>query len=231
MGSKVTDVLTTANDIWGGPNKVGYDIYSEQKGMPNIGGSPSRAGALGTGNPGNPGESGGMGWMDYVGAALPVAGAAANYFMTNATTEEGRKNAEESKKRAEDTDVRREATYRGNRGMLQSAIADFYKQKGWAMPEMAEGAYTSRALPGEKPIYGDTTMPQADWYYGPKEEAADEAAAVAPLAEIDTQSPIFNTMPSPQTAPPLSYANPVPAQAVPLEDSDSYKKLLRSYGY
>jgi hypothetical protein len=53
----------------------------------------------------------------------------------------------------DDAAYRREATYRGNREALQSGIEDFYKQKGWKLPERLPGAYTTRGLPGEAPLY------------------------------------------------------------------------------
>lgn len=247
MGSKVTDVLTQANDIWGGPNKAAYDVYSQQNGTPNIGGSansdsPSRAGILSGNTSGGEmaGASGaeGGGWGTAAAAALPVIAGIGSYFMNRNAAKQDTKNQRQSKDRAEDTDIRREATYRANRGRLQNAIADFYKQKGWAMPEAPEGAFTSRALPGEQPIYGNTTLPEANWYYG-----SDTGSKTSPPVGL---SPVVDPgvgASIPVSTTPLSYSTPAPspvgmqsgAQAgvnlLSPEDSESYKKLLRSYGY
>lgn len=62
-------------------------------------------------------------------------------------------NRREQRAALDDLAYRREATYRNSRMMLQGAIEDFYKQKGWQIPERLPGAYTVRGLPGEAPLY------------------------------------------------------------------------------
>lgn len=162
-------------------------------------------------------------------AATPVVMGVGSALLDRKTGPSAIKNNRDENTRAEDLDVRREATYRANRGTLQSAIADFYKQKGWAMPTPAEGAYTSRALPGETQIYSETTLPEANWYYGA------DPIEIPPVAASDGPDPIidpnFNAPSTQAQSVPLSYATPAPMSAPVMEDSESYKKLLRSYGY
>lgn len=62
-------------------------------------------------------------------------------------------NRREQRAALDDLAYRREATYRNSRMALQGAIEDFYKQKGWAIPERLPGAFTVRGLPGEAPLY------------------------------------------------------------------------------
>lgn len=161
-------------------------------------------------------------------AATPVVMGVGSALLDRKAGGSAIENNRNENTRAEDADIRREATYRANRGTLQSAIADFYKQKGWAMPAPAEGAYTTRALPGESQIYSNTTLPEANWYYG--EDPVDTALpASAPDPVID---PNF----SPTTAAPSAPVSRVgqvqtPALSAPFEDSESYKRILMSYGY
>lgn len=110
-------------------------------------------------------------------AAIAGGAQAGGALMERKQSKDEIKRARESQGRLEDVGMRAEATYRTNRSMLQSAIADFYKQKGWELPEAIPGAGTTRPLPGEEKLYPDYGMNVGDWYYGkvePKEENKED---------------------------------------------------------
>lgn len=111
-------------------------------------------------------------------AAIAGGAQAGGALMERKQSKDEIKRSRESQGRLEDVGMRTEATYRTNRSMLQSAIADFYKQKGWELPEALPGAGTTRPLPGEEKLYPDYEANVGDWYYGkvePKEESKEES--------------------------------------------------------
>jgi hypothetical protein len=76
--------------------------------------------------------------------------------------------ANEARKGLDDLSMRREATYRAKRAELQGAIESFYKEKGWPLPDKTLPGYgTTRALPGEKPLYeGVSDAPKGETQSG-----------------------------------------------------------------
>lgn len=89
-------------------------------------------------------------------SAAPIAagvGAAAEIWQGEKEMDRMKDARRDQRASLDDAAYRREATYRGDRSALQGAIEDFYKQKGWAIPERLPGAYTTRGLPGEAPLY------------------------------------------------------------------------------
>lgn len=101
--------------------------------------------------------------------------------------------------RTDDTSMRDEATYRANHAQLQSAISDYYKKQGWALPtETDPGAYTTRPLPGDAPLYPGYNIPGSTFDHtavAPASAAtstgdpvADSAAAGAPIANTQVGS-------------------------------------------
>jgi hypothetical protein len=82
----------------------------------------------------------------------------------------------------EDLGQRREATYRSDRQGLQGAIDQYYQSRGWKVPERLPGAFTTRALPGEAPLY-----PNKESESESKESAVESESATpissAPIRE------------------------------------------------
>lgn len=112
-----------------------------------------------------------------IAAIAGASGMGLNALQGRKQNKEETERLREYQGRLEDIGMRTEATYRTNRSMLQSAIADFYKQKGWELPEAIPGAGTTRPLPGEEKLYPDYEANVGDWYYGkvePKEKDEEE---------------------------------------------------------
>lgn len=112
-----------------------------------------------------------------IGAIAGASGMGLNALQGRKRNKEETERLREYQGRLEDVGMRTEATYRTNRSMLQSAIADFYNQKGWKLPDTIPGAGTTRPLPGEEKLYPDYDANVGDWYYGkiePKEEDKEE---------------------------------------------------------
>lgn len=147
------------------------------------------------------------------------------------------KNDRRAQGKMEQASLRNEATYRGNRGLLMSGIEDFFKKKGWALPEFAPGYGTSRPLPGDAPLYPDYNVPQSDWTYQQTQPtptpqpttdvdpvATEGAPATGFQVAPDGQPVIFSKKPAPVTA----YKNP---ESQPLYQDAELTKLLNPYGY
>lgn len=72
---------------------------------------------------------------------------------------ENKRNKRKYDEARDDASMRAEANYRSGRAGLQGAIEDFYKQKGWKLPDHSTPGYgTARGLPGEAPLYGDEAV-------------------------------------------------------------------------
>lgn len=96
------------------------------------------------------------------------------------------RNTREARAARDDASMRREATYRNSRQGLQNAIESFYKEKGWALPEKKPGAYTTRGLPGEGPLYPEGGAPpvpvgNAEAMSSDGEASSAESASNAPV--------------------------------------------------
>jgi hypothetical protein len=83
--------------------------------------------------------------------------------------------ANRTKGELDDASLRREATYRGQRQALAGAIESFYKQKGWELPKHYAGEYTTRALPGEGPLYPEDSAASSAGDDGQDTEAPPES--------------------------------------------------------
>lgn len=122
------------------------------------------------------------GVMDVATPILSGIGAGAKIISAEQTKSQLKKAGKEQEAALDDLSLRREATYRNSRIGLQGAIEDFYKQKGWKIPERLPGAFTTRGLPGEGPLYpeeGATSVPLT----------ADESDAVQIANQIDSGTP------------------------------------------
>lgn len=97
------------------------------------------------------------------------------------------KNAgKEADAKREQLSLRQEATYRTSRTGLQGAIEDFYKQKGWKLPEHLPGAFTTRPLPGDAPLYPGYDINPSEWTHEPvtdDEEAGAQASTASQTSE------------------------------------------------
>lgn len=129
---------------------------------PSTGSNPSNLSGTGGGDPS----------MAIAQMLLQIGGQA---LLNQRADERDRKNVREYKNKLEDIDLRSEATYRGNRSMLQNAIGKYYAKKGWELPKDTMPGYgTTRALPGEEELYPEYDVPKAEWYYGKKDKEAPE---------------------------------------------------------
>lgn len=97
-----------------------------------------------------------------------------------------KENRREQRDALDDLSYRREATYRNSRMALQGAIEDFYRQKGWAIPERLPGAFTARGLPGEQALYPGVSleMPKLSDKEGEETEGG-EAQRIADKVDIE----------------------------------------------
>lgn len=99
----------------------------------------------------------------------------------------------------EDLGQRREATYRNNRQGLQGAIDQYYQARGWKVPERLPGAFTTRALPGEAPLYPEegsqapskASDSEGDTSSEATSVAAKQAPVEAPEATVTEEQPII----------------------------------------
>lgn len=103
----------------------------------------------------------------------------------------------------EDLGQRREATYRSDRQGLQGAIDQYYQARGWKVPERLPGAFTTRGLPGEAPLYPDKgsesasaeAKPEGDTGSQGSSPAARQEPVVAPEAVVEVQPVVRGAAP------------------------------------
>lgn len=180
-----------------------------------------------------------MGEGAKLGAA--TVGAIGSEFSRAKRNKDETREARDYKDRVEDTSMRGETTYRHKRSMLQGAIEDFYKQKGWPIPTAGEGAYTTRPLPGDKPLYEGYNVPRASWNYG-KIEPQDVAPVPSPFPEPTPQIDIAGGTPSPDVVQGLTDMGITPTvpSSQPTQQSmmagtqeldPKIEETLRRYGY
>lgn len=145
------------------------------------------------------------------------------------------KNDRRTQGKVEDASLRNEANYRMNRALLMTGIEDFYKKKGWKLPEQIPGAGTSRSLPGDAPLYPQYNTPKSDWAY-PQQQAAPAPAEIVPAV---AEAPIVQSQLPAKAEPAQSATSPImPAGmtvnklgAKPALTDDELSKLLSPYGY
>lgn len=170
-------------------------------------------------------------------AAMMAGTAAAGIAGGLQADRQEQKNDRRTQGKVEDASLRNEANYRTNRAMLMTGIEDFYKKKGWKLPESVPGTGTSRSLPGDAPLYPGYDIPKSDWAYPePAAQAPSSAAATEPVA---LGSPV--TAPVPVSSEPLNVPQPknlmgsvAPAQVDVLRkklEDDSIRKALSRYEY
>lgn len=130
--------------------------------------------------------------LGYAATGFSALGAVDKALGARNAAKDAKSVQRETDRRSEDTSFRQEATYRYKREMLQGAIEDFYKKKGWKLPEALPGAFTTRSLPGEVPLYPDYDIPRPDTYYQKLEpEMIEEEMAETPTP--NTALPVDNT--------------------------------------
>lgn len=162
-----------------------------------------------------------------------------------------KRNADKATAALDDLSMRREATYRASRTQLQGAIEDFYKQKGWPLPEVKPGAYTTRALPGEGPLYPDAgAKPQGNLsessssdeseaaqaiqmggLSSPTQEQLDESGVVAEAARNTPYGAPARMTPSGPVVNLTPVAKPVISTIAPLPFDDITEEVAKRYGY
>lgn len=106
-------------------------------------------------------------------------------------------NTRQAEAARDDLSMRREATYRASRQGLQNAIEDFYKQKGWALPDKKPGAFTTRGLPGEAPLYpeggaSEAAPGNAEAVSSTTDDSGSAAPAMENINNVDVGSMVGN---------------------------------------
>jgi len=118
----------------------------------------------------------------------------------------------ENNAQRDDISNRREATYRADRAGIQGALDQYYKDRGWAVPERLPGYGTAKQLPFEKPLYtkeGSANSQPAR----PIMEQPDVAEEVA-IAPVRTQ-PVEVQGLDPQLQAQVAAQPAVPLQPIP----------------
>lgn len=148
------------------------------------------------------------------------------------------KNDRRTQGKVEDASLRNEANYRTNRAMLMTGIEDFYKKKGWKLPESVPGTGTSRSLPGDAPLYPGYDIPKSDWAYEQQPtptptSSASEGEAAPAIAPIASQ-PVVSEGAIPVQQPKTMMGSVAPGQVDNLRkklEDDSIRKALSRYEY
>lgn len=176
---------------------------------------------------------------------------AANLVGLGSTSSEPNRAKGEFASESEQARLRQEATYRQDRGMLMSAIGDYYGKQGWAIPTgAAPGAGTSSPLPGDAPLYPNYNIPASPWDYqqkppvaGAPAPAADQTGQVQPTAPVQAgvaqgaQSVTANQQQQASSAPvanikPIALVGDTEKTGAPQDNLKLLvQKLGGSYGY
>lgn len=217
-------------------------------GAATAGGSSAAAGSGSAAAGGGATAAGGDPSMAIAQMLLQIGGQA---ILNQRADERDRKNVREYKNKLEDIDLRSEATYRGNRSMLQNAIGKYYAKKGWELPKDTMPGYgTTRALPGEEELYPEYDVPKAEWYYGKKDkEAPEEQESTQGQEEVVTapapytgsvSSPIMGTVQEPVARTPQvaadsrvlsSAGGQAPTQNLNPQTEEQLKQILGQGGF
>lgn len=169
-----------------------------------------------------------------MGAAIAAAGTAAAGIAGGLQKDrQEQTNDRRTQGKVEDASLRNEANYRGNRAMLMTGISDFYKKKGWSMPEFSPGYGTTRTLPGEGSLYSG--QPKSDWSYGsgPTVPSASKETADAPVSGGAEALPAIGAGATTVGATRVAPKGPerIAPAVQPMIQDEELSKLLTPYGY
>lgn len=120
-----------------------------------------------------------------IGTVVGVGKGISDYLEGEQQKKQAKNAAKEADAKREQLSLRQEATYRTTRHALQGAIEDFYKQKGWELPKHLPGAFTTRPLPGDAPLYPGYDVNPSEWTHKRTDGETDVAEETA-APEVDT---------------------------------------------
>lgn len=126
-----------------------------------------------------------------IGAIVGVGKGVSDYLEGEQQKKQAKNAAKEADAKREQLSLRQEATYRTQRTALQGAIESFYKQKGWELPKALPGAYTTRPLPGDAPLYPGYDVNPSEWTHKrvDGEPAVMETDSEEPAVDMSVETP------------------------------------------